>query len=280
MSKTDLHSSLLFLMIKLEEAKNNSMSDKNFVAALTDVLKYFRDNGELKKAYEIQKDSLTNMANSPWAKLVIGMLTSKVQEDKVDVELPDIDALIKENTSDEFIKKKINNILEDNVELKKNNMIFYRFGDIPEDECSSIWNNNDEVIGKEKGVSVYEAHKNINGTYSPVLPFPTNEMAFNDFIKHIEYFTGNKYLVTGDLLDETGTDGEPLIKNVKILMKLQDMKEETRKVVVLDWEDKIKLQQIIKDLEQIANSYDNGCKDAVTIKNTLYYLQVIEEKIN
>ena len=42
-------------------------------------------------------------------------------------------------------------------------MIFYRFGEIPEDECSSIWNNNNEVIGKEKGVSVYEAHKNING---------------------------------------------------------------------------------------------------------------------
>lgn len=38
-------------------------------------------------------------------------------------------------------------------------MIFYRFGEIPEDACSSIWNN--EVIGKEKGV--YEAHKNING---------------------------------------------------------------------------------------------------------------------
>ena len=109
MNKTDLHSSLLFLMIKLEEAKNNSMSDKNFVAALTDVLRYFRDNGELKKAYEIQKDSLTNMANSPLAKLVIGMFTSKV--DKVDVELPDIDALIKENTSDEFIERKINDIL-------------------------------------------------------------------------------------------------------------------------------------------------------------------------
>ena len=58
------------------------------------------------------------------------------------------------------------------------------------------------------------------------------------------------------------------------------MKEETRKVVVLDWEDKIKLQQIIKDLERIVNSYDNGCKDAATIKNTLYYLEVIEEKIN
>ena len=57
------------------------------------------------------------------------------------------------------------------------------------------------------------------------------------------------------------------------------MKEETRKVVVLDWEDKIKLQQIINDLERISNSYDTSCKDAVIIKNALYYLKAIEEKI-
>ena len=105
-------------------------------------------------------------------------------------------------------------------------MIFYRFGEIPEDACSSIWNNNNEVIGKEKGVSVYEAHKNINGTYSPVLPFPTNEMAFNDFIYNVKYFTGNKYLVTGDLLDETGTDGDPLIRNVKNIKKIIVMETE------------------------------------------------------
>lgn len=122
MNKTDLHSSLLFLMIKLEDAKNNPMSDKNFVAALTEVLRYFRDNGELKKAYELQKDSLEDMTNnSPWAKLVIGigMLTSKIQEGKVNVELPNIDTLIKESTSDEFIEKKINDVLGDNVELKE-----------------------------------------------------------------------------------------------------------------------------------------------------------------
>ncbi len=118
MDKTDLHSALLFLMIKLEDAKNNPISDKNFVSALTEVLRYFRDNGELKKAYEIQKDSLTDIANSPWAKLVIGMLTSKVQEDKVDVELPDIDALIKENISDEFIEKKINDVLDEELKEK------------------------------------------------------------------------------------------------------------------------------------------------------------------
>lgn len=34
-------------------------------------------------------------------------------------------------------------------------------------------------------------------------------------IYNVKYFTG-----TGNLLDETGTDGEPLIKNVKILKKL------------------------------------------------------------
>lgn len=71
MNKTDLHSSLLFLMIKLEEAKSEQMADKNFVAALTEVLRYFRDNGELKKAYDLQKDSLTDIANSPWVKLVM-----------------------------------------------------------------------------------------------------------------------------------------------------------------------------------------------------------------
>jgi hypothetical protein len=113
MDKTDLHSSLLFLMLKLEEAKSNPMQDKNFVEALTEVLRYFRDNGELKKAYELQKDSLADMANSPWAKLVIVMLTSKMQEDKVDAELPDIDAIIKESSSDEFIEKKIKDILGD-----------------------------------------------------------------------------------------------------------------------------------------------------------------------
>ena len=118
MNKTDLHSSLLFLMLKLEEAKSNPMQDKSFVVALTEVLRYFRDNGELKKAYDLQKDSLTDIANSPWAKLVIGMLISKMQEDKVDAELPNIDALIEENTSDDFIEKKINDVLGDDVELK------------------------------------------------------------------------------------------------------------------------------------------------------------------
>lgn len=113
MDKTDLHSSLLFLMLKLEEAKSNPMIDKNFVLALTEVLRYFRDNGELKKAYESKRDSLADMANSSWMKALKEYVSSKNQENGVDSELPDIDELIKKLTSEEFIEKKIKEILGD-----------------------------------------------------------------------------------------------------------------------------------------------------------------------
>lgn len=88
-----------------------------------------------------------------------------------------------------------------------------------------VFGNATKKLEKNLEFQFYEAHKNINGTYSPVLPFPTSEIALNSFIINVAYFTGNKYLVTGNLLDETGTDGEPLIKNVKILKKLQLWKQ-------------------------------------------------------
>ena len=42
------------------------------------------------------------------------------KEDGVDAELPDIDALIKELSSDEFIEKKINDVLGDDMADGKN----------------------------------------------------------------------------------------------------------------------------------------------------------------
>lgn len=58
------------------------------------------------------------------------------------------------------------------------------------------------------------------------------------------------------------------------------MKEETRKVVVLDWDDKIKLQQVIKDMQQVSDTYPKLCKELTSINNAIYYLKTIEEKIN
>lgn len=57
------------------------------------------------------------------------------------------------------------------------------------------------------------------------------------------------------------------------------MKEETRKVVVLDMEDKIKLQQFIKNLESIYEAYKSPCPNRACIGNVLYYLKIIEEKL-
>lgn len=75
-------------------------------------------------------------------------------------------------------------------------------------------------VGEELGVSVYEAHKNINGLYSPVLPMPTNTTTLDTFLYFIKYYSGKRYLVTGDVLPFVGIDGEPLIINVKILKEL------------------------------------------------------------
>ena len=120
MDKTKLHASLLFLMLKLEEAKSNPIAEKNFILSLTEVLRFFRDNGELKKAYESQKDSLADMANSSWVKALKEYVASKNQEDGVDAKFPDIDELIKKLASDEFIEKKINDVLgDDDVEINE-----------------------------------------------------------------------------------------------------------------------------------------------------------------
>ena len=57
---------------------------------------------ELKNKYKKLQEEKNNLYNK---------ITALENQDKVDVELPDIDALIKENTSDEFIERKINDIL-------------------------------------------------------------------------------------------------------------------------------------------------------------------------
>lgn len=58
------------------------------------------------------------------------------------------------------------------------------------------------------------------------------------------------------------------------------MKEETRKVVVLDWEDKIELQEVIKNLERVAEAYQSFSEELTVITDTLCYLKRIDNSIN
>lgn len=70
MDKENLHSALLLLLSKLEEIKNNPMHDKAFVVALTEVLRYFRDNGELKEAFKQHKAIIADIEKQPFCKAI------------------------------------------------------------------------------------------------------------------------------------------------------------------------------------------------------------------
>lgn len=100
--------------------------------------------------------------------------------------------------------------------------MYIRFGEIPENELSSIFSRG-ECIGKEKGVSVFYATE-INGNYHIVLQNPITEQTFNTlhslFYSSIGCFEYKKtYLVDGDLVG-FGSDNEPLLKNVRVISEI------------------------------------------------------------
>lgn len=97
--------------------------------------------------------------------------------------------------------------------------LYIRFGEIPKNGKSAIWKG-DKCVGYEDGVSVYEAHRNIDGRYAPVIPYPLTPTTLDDFVYHLMHFRGRKYLVRGDLLGNLGSNGEPLLENVEIITEL------------------------------------------------------------
>lgn len=102
--------------------------------------------------------------------------------------------------------------------IAKGSTVFYRFGEIPENEISNIYRG-DVCVGQENGVSVYEAHKDLKGNFTPAIPAPLSEHTVDTLYGFLMYFNGPKYLVTGDLVGY-GSDNEPLIKNVTTLRKI------------------------------------------------------------
>ncbi len=95
---------------------------------------------------------------------------------------------------------------------------YIRYGEIPPDGKSKIHNRVGEIVGEEAGVSVFEY---IEGRGIVV---PYNEMARDEFLVLSSKFWINHYLVTGDEVG-IGSDGEPLIANVKILKILHEKQE-------------------------------------------------------
>lgn len=94
--------------------------------------------------------------------------------------------------------------------------LYIRIGDIPPNEESGIYRG-DRQVGKEIGVSVYNGIL-IDNTWSIVLPSPLLEGEVHTlYALQWALSQGDRaYLVTGTLVGK-GTDGEPLLKNVKII---------------------------------------------------------------
>lgn len=97
---------------------------------------------------------------------------------------------------------------------------FIRFGEIPEDEQSSIHYRGMDC-GKEAGVSVYDCTF-IRGRYQIILPSPIT-MGGLDTLTGFLFYSKDKpvYFVEGEWVS-IGHDGEPLIRNVKVISDITD----------------------------------------------------------
>lgn len=90
--------------------------------------------------------------------------------------------------------------------------MYARFGDIPNNERSSIYCGDSGKIGEEIGVSVYDAIE-INGEWRIVMP---KNITYSTCVTLSSFIDKKFKIVDGDLVGY-GSDGEPLIINVKIL---------------------------------------------------------------
>ena len=96
--------------------------------------------------------------------------------------------------------------------------LYIRFGEIPTDEKSKIYQGEIEV-GTEKGVSVYPAFKTSEGDIVLGLSLPITKTTLYTQQHLLEYDDRPCYLVKGDYVGKD-TDGQPLINNVNIVEKI------------------------------------------------------------
>lgn len=93
---------------------------------------------------------------------------------------------------------------------------YIRVGELPPDGKSKIRRRADNsIIGEEKGVSVFEY---IEGRGIVV---PHNQQARDDFLMLMNSIDKPQYIVMGDEIG-VGSDGEPLLKDVKIVKVLKE----------------------------------------------------------
>lgn len=102
---------------------------------------------------------------------------------------------------------------------------YIRVGEIPVSGKSSIFRG-DEIVGQENGVSVYDCALK-RGNWVICVPFPCREGTIDTIhgillAAILKYKNSSVYLVTGTEIGEFGADGEPLLKDVRIIANISD----------------------------------------------------------
>ena len=111
---------------------------------------------------------------------------------------------------------------------KSDKSLYIRFGDIPVDGKSKVYNGEIE-IGTEEGISVYPAFEDKEGNIILGLTLPITRTTLYTQQHLLEYDNRPCYLVSGDYIGK-GTDGEPLIKNVKIIKEIKGYRAAEKKI--------------------------------------------------
>ena len=97
--------------------------------------------------------------------------------------------------------------------------LYIRFGNIPTNGKSKVYNGEIE-IGIEEGISVYPAFEDKEGNIILGLNLPITKTSLHTQQHLLEYESRPCYLVTGDYVGK-GTDGEPLLKNIRIMKEIK-----------------------------------------------------------
>lgn len=104
---------------------------------------------------------------------------------------------------------------------------YIRIGTIPKDGKSKVWRGGTQV-GEEVGVSCYDALFS-HGKWNIVIPSPINEAKVSTLYGLLSQLgklykvddPQRAYLVEGEWIGQ-GTDGEPLLRNVRIVEDITD----------------------------------------------------------
>lgn len=135
--------------------------------------------------------------------------------------------------------------------------LYIRFGEIPTDEKSKIYQGEIEV-GTENGVSVYPAFKTDEGDIVLGLNLPITKTTLYTQQHLIEYDDRPCYLVKGDYIGKD-TDGQPLINNVSIVERIDSYRVKEEKQG--EWKPVDKSDVLMSLDEAIAHCKEKSCGD-------------------